>query len=324
MFREKIAVESSTDKFISFDVFDTLIVRSVPAKAILEALSARMLELADIKNENASINDLLQLRSLAWQDLFEEKKASNLPSEDGLSFEMMPFWIKRIQNQFKCRDGFNKELRFELSELEEKMELFSIRPVLTALEEVRALKNQGFKLIFVSDMYLRKSIIEEMLNSCGYKDIFSMGYVSGEIGLLKRTGNLFNYIKEQKITISCHFGDDEIADSRMPHATGISGVQILSPEVKSKRRQAQRFWKAQTKNPELASFSMYANMTKSMKLSRQNLNDWSMLISLFCLKVAKHLEFRDGTMIFPAREGLFLKAMIDRIRYVKKHPEANM
>ena len=61
------------------------------------------------------------------------------------------------------------------------------KPVLDA---VQALKQQGKKLYYISDMYLPQTQIDAMLRRCGYT-CFDGGFVSCTYGVQKRSGKLF-------------------------------------------------------------------------------------------------------------------------------------
>ena len=57
-------------------------------------------------------------------------------------------------------------------------------------EAVRALRAQGKRLYYISDMYLPPEQINAMLTRCGY-DRFDGGFVSSAYGVQKRSGKLF-------------------------------------------------------------------------------------------------------------------------------------
>lgn len=70
------------------------------------------------------------------------------------------------------------------------VELQCCVPFLPVLRAVQALKQQGKKIYFISDMYLPHEQICAMLRRCGYPD-FDGGFVSCGYGVQKRSGGLF-------------------------------------------------------------------------------------------------------------------------------------
>ncbi|MCS7123501.1 MAG: hypothetical protein RMJ17_02940 [Candidatus Aenigmarchaeota archaeon] len=76
------------------------------------------------------------------------------------------------------------------------------------------LKFLSDKTIIVSDFYLSKDIISEILKKCGifkYKELF----VSSEFGVTKISGKLFGYIMS-KYCIGKHIGDNKVSDVKIP------------------------------------------------------------------------------------------------------------
>ncbi|MEE3416965.1 MAG: hypothetical protein VZR53_16555, partial [Prevotella sp.] len=55
------------------------------------------------------------------------------------------------------------------------------------------IKDQGYRIIITSDMYLDSDFITQVLNKNGYSG-FSNVYISGEINKSKAQGDLYDYI----------------------------------------------------------------------------------------------------------------------------------
>lgn len=81
-------------------------------------------------------------------------------------------------------------------------------------EAVRALRAQGKRLYYISDMYLPPEQINAMLTRCGY-DRFDGGFVSSAYGVQKRSGKLFQRFLHEtglKAREVLFIGDDWRAD----------------------------------------------------------------------------------------------------------------
>lgn len=86
----------------------------------------------------------------------------------------------------------------------------------------------GKEILIISDMYLPQEFIEKLINADGYRE-YKKCYVSAEMGLRKKTGNLYRHIqKEQSIDTTrwLHIGDDVITDRIGASKMGIEGSII--------------------------------------------------------------------------------------------------
>ena len=113
-------------------------------------------------------------------------------------------------------------------------ELAAERELVRAYSLGRLLYNEAEKeekkILFISDTYLSKDFVRSLLNKCGYKKFDSL-YVSSEIGVTKASGNLFDRVLEvERIDKSevVHTGDNKISDFLIPKKKGISSFLIPS------------------------------------------------------------------------------------------------
>jgi predicted HAD superfamily hydrolase len=91
-------------------------------------------------------------------------------------------------------------------------------------------KSMNKKIIIIADTYLPRFLVEGLLERCGY-----IGYqeliMCSEVGISKRTGNIFPYLAEK---LYCdpkyflHIGDDEVEDVQIPQRFGFNTMSILS------------------------------------------------------------------------------------------------
>lgn len=82
---------------------------------------------------------------------------------------------------------------------------------------VECLRAKGKKIIAVSDMYLSKGHIRSLLSSCGYPSVLDC-FISCEYGVSKGEGTLFDRVQEQvgRSYSYVHVGDHEHADYHQP------------------------------------------------------------------------------------------------------------
>ena len=174
---------------VSFDIFDTLLVRPY----------ARPTDL------------FLHMEKVFHKPLFcmcriEAEKNARLanPNLEDVSFDMI---YNEIDDEFKTMK--QKEMDWEKMVLRTNPELKQVYDYA---------KKQGKKIIIASDMYLPTDFIEEVLRENGY-DGWDKLYVSGDVNARKGNGHLFKKImfdmkiKPQEIL---HIGDNKASDFKIP------------------------------------------------------------------------------------------------------------
>ena len=76
----------------------------------------------------------------------------------------------------------------------EKNVLYPVKGMIRRIDECR----EKGKVIFVSDMYLSSQFLQDILKDYGLMQNGDSIYVSGEIGLTKESGKLFNYVQDKE------------------------------------------------------------------------------------------------------------------------------
>lgn len=113
----------------------------------------------------------------------------------------------------------------KIKSLEMDLELRSVYPIKNTLDEYLKLLALGEKVIFISDMYLPEELIRSMLVRCGFFAAGKQGvYVSGVLGLTKRSGRLFEHvagIEEVSLDSILHSGDNPVSDFKVPASLGL-------------------------------------------------------------------------------------------------------
>ena len=188
-------------KVISFDMFDTLISRTIyePDDLFL------------ILSEKIEDKDFLKKRKEAEKHAREKlKKDVNLDEIYASYKELYHEDTNDIQN------------------LEEELELEYCIPRKDMLEIVKDLIKEKKKVIITSDMYLNKRVLERMLKKCGYEGNYKI-YLSNEINKRKDDKSMWEYLRnEYKGKRICHIGDNNLSDVVYPREFQIASFKILS------------------------------------------------------------------------------------------------
>lgn len=190
-------------KYVSFDIFDTLILRNVSKPVdIFEVIEKEYNKFFENK-----LSDFKSLRINA--ELIARKNTKN----EEITLDEI------YQNlEFSNKDEIRRiEIDIEKSFMTKNLEMFDIYE--------KCLQN-GIKVIITSDMYLPISIIEEILKSNDI-DKYEKLYLSSELKLTKSKGTIFDYVlKDLNISKDeiIHIGDNKKSDYLVPKSLGIASI----------------------------------------------------------------------------------------------------
>ncbi len=209
----------------SFDVFDTVITR-----VLNNPKDVFLLMQKEISQDDDSVFKKLGKKFLAVRIWGEFKARRHSPNADVSLYEIY-HEIQKI-----CQLDHQQIQR--LLEKELKIEKKCLVPIQETIKRIKKIHRNGGRIIFISDMYLPKDFISDVLTKYG---VFHEGdslYVSGEIGLTKGSGKLFSYVLEKEGLSSerlVHFGDDTFSDVLVPEKMGIKIFKDGSGEESGRR-----------------------------------------------------------------------------------------
>ncbi len=209
----KEEVAKSSCKYISFDIFDTLIMRYVYRPNDVFLLMNKKFEklyTSNIGFEKLRISAERECRRRFgnthpdYQDVTIDEIYDCLADYCGIPLEIakaMEEEEKRIEIQLTYRRRAAKEI-FDTAVL------------------------AGKKIVLVSDMYLDRETIEAMLERAGYKEYEKL-YISSEMRLTKAHGDLFKAVADDlgaKPSDILHIGDTWVNDIIRPRSLGIKTI----------------------------------------------------------------------------------------------------
>ncbi len=197
----RLVVPDNVD-VISFDIFDTIIKRKT----------------GDPQSIFRVMEKQLGVRGFAESRIRAEKEARRKTDKQEVS-------LKEIYSQLQNKTGLDTK---ELEQLEIETELNSCIPVERTVSLFDELVRKGKTVILISDMYMSRNVIENMLNKCGISG-YSKLYISSERGVNKKTGDLFDHVlKDMDLDKKklLHIGDNPIGDYLVPIKKGIMAFLI--------------------------------------------------------------------------------------------------
>lgn len=179
---------------ISFDVFDTLVLRAFDdPKMIFQLWGQR-------NHQNYAhkirINTEHELRletggEVLFQDIYKKMEAClGIPAEQGMAQEL-------------------------------ELELYCCMPNPYIQEVYNLLRKKGKRIIITTDMYLPKEAIEKILNQCGYEGWEAL-YVSSGCQRTKKSGAMWTYLNGiyPDIRQRIHVGDNPAGDGAKAEEAG--------------------------------------------------------------------------------------------------------
>ena len=99
--------------------------------------------------------------------------------------------------------------------------------------------------LFLSDFYMPAENLQRLLKHHGLDTLVDQGISSCDVGLNKRSGNLFKHIHDQFHVLPqshVHIGDNLHADVEMPKKLGIQAIHYLPEEEHRKRQELAAFF----------------------------------------------------------------------------------
>jgi FMN phosphatase YigB (HAD superfamily) len=196
-------------RVVSFDVFDTLLVR----------VQARP---RDVFFQLGTELAAHQLSSVTPEVFARRREEAELAAR-----QLIPggeVTLAEIYAALAPALGWDDATRTEASQRELALESRSLKAVPAMGARVTAARTEADAIWFLSDMYLPGAFIEEVLRREGCFHDGDRIFVSGECRASKHRGDLFTHARAQAahpITSWLHIGDHEHADERMPRTHGI-------------------------------------------------------------------------------------------------------
>lgn len=283
-------------QYVSFDVFDTLIFRTVSSPD-------KILDLAILKYQEIYGNSIKTFK-------IKRQYAENF-SRKYYSREVN---IDEIYDFLDLKD----EIADRFKEIEKNIEVKNCIPNLPMISVLKECRKRGKKIVITSDMYLTSDVFAEIFNKIGIT--YDYLFISGEVKKTKRQGNLFAYLLN-KLNIEssqiAHIGDDIHSDISMPRKYGICSLERLKYTSANFESYNTKSDVASDQLEQLYSYSV-SEMGAETPEFRVGYNVVGPFLFSFChwihlKKVEKHID----VLFFVAREGFLIKKIYD-ILYPKE------
>lgn len=272
---------------ISFDIFDTLVYRSfMTPQDVFSAVEYKYKEEAGIDLKNFR-KDRIEA---------EEKTRRESHKED--------VTLDDIYNNISIT---NKE---SIKKIECEIEITTAQPNINVVNFLKQCRDQDKRIIIVTDMYLPREVIIQLLQNCGVSTgLYERLYISGEDGLTKYTGHLYQHVlKDIKISPQkiLHIGDNVRNDYRNAKQYGINSFLIERQSRKLPHWNIFQYEETLESN-HIKKFILNSYYNKSNPLDEIGYNILGPILYSYCLWLHQiHKTTKDSAIIFLSREGYLI------------------
>lgn len=315
-----MASQCSDADVVSFDVFDTLLYRTVEPPDFLKRRSAQFAaQLLSRRGFPVSRDLFLYVRAEEEMRLRRRGTAMGLDSECTLS-DIIYQTVKSLCGSQVAGEETQKIILYELD-----VECHHLRVAPGVVELLRDLRTKGKRIIVASDTYLEKDHLKYLFKHLSIDIYLDAIYASSEYGVGKYSGRLFEKFLELEMIEPkrvIHIGDNYESDVRGAIRIGMRAVYLrdvarLRQRSRSSKR-TRRLLSGQEK--ELSSaLAPYAKDNESFSHNLANEDLFAIghkiLGPAFCLFVLHVIEESQrwgvSDIYFLAREGFLLRRIYD-------------
>lgn len=299
------------NKITSYDIWDTVIRRRCHPDAIKIHVARDLLYRVGnaIKPHLRDPWLLFYLRQSTERQIGQEARATGLDDEYELSL-VLERWIKRV-----AVEGYSisPELINGLVRTEIEQEKYVIYKDPTI--QAKLLSDGAERRIFISDFYMGREDLFELLKHVGVAEFFHDGYVSCDAGLNKRSGRLFQHVlsvENQSAQSFFHCGDNQHSDVNMPRSLGLNAELFLPSEEHAERgRKEKRFAERERAISTLTGQDITAGGNQIRNFARET----AALLIGFVLHIQEQIVSQQlDRVFFFTREGEFFLKLYQVLR----------
>jgi predicted HAD superfamily hydrolase len=231
-------------KVVSFDVFDTLLLRLLPSNRVTQIAAKELSQLIN-KNTTFTLSPSTIINSRKKFKQLKDYKYFYCESEWTLSE-----WLKELAQNYSLEPPILYKLARE-AEIMAEFSCLHLAP--DAIESISIARSRKLQVIAVSDIWLDQDWLKSLLKKFGLN--FDAIFTSGSLGASKRRGSIFRPIEATlslKSKNFIHLGDNLKADFIRPRMAGWQSIwmphpgnsfQVRSIPFTAKYRSQKKSWK---------------------------------------------------------------------------------
>ncbi|PVY79636.1 HAD superfamily hydrolase (TIGR01549 family) [Cupriavidus alkaliphilus] len=218
-------------EIISFDIFDTLLVRPF----------MRPSEMFDYMERQ--VHEIVGRTNLSFGSA--RKSAEQHAFKEAVSQGRGETTLDEIYSHFSEAQGLSDDLVQRIKALEIAVETQVLYRRKAGFKAYMQALSQKKRIVLVSDMYLSSEVLAKILHENGYVG-YERLYVSSEVGVKKHSGRLFDFVLAD-LNVSgdsiLHVGDNVDADVKMAKSRGIKAFHLTKASEAFISSSSFRIWK---------------------------------------------------------------------------------
>ena len=194
----------------SFDIFDTCLIRKCGAPQ-------NLLDILALQVFNEQVPEHVRM------EFIMARRMADISTDDNPYAKLVDIYDALQFSHPLLKD------KTQLINLELELEHQMLVPIPKMIDLINQLRKNGYRIVFISDMYLSADFLASVLAEAGLMHEGDKLYVSCEIGKRKVDGELFKYIQttEQiKYRDWIHYGDNLKSDYQVPRSLGITAKRV--------------------------------------------------------------------------------------------------
>ena len=298
---------------VSFDLFDTLLIRRIHDPDLVKLPVARF------------VADMARNAGLQWTEERVQKLRDSIEkrhrAETGKKFDdheaCYPQYMQEMLREI-FGDIADEALFDKVADYEVAMENSMLVPRGEFVDWLKELKGQGKKILVVSDIYLPASYLKRFVEHAGFFHLCDDVISSADTFLAKASGKAFPLVQEKHNLDKnrwLHVGDNPISDGLRPLEFGIQALVLHDAREKCRKSVIRRiynysdgkpFWRGRALQ-QLMQPLEYENVERD-ELYIEGYSFLGPLIGMFVQSIAEKARKENITKIFfLSREGWTFK-----------------
>lgn len=208
----KLLKSNDSKKVFSFDVFDTVLTRTISPPSAVFFVTAR--------RARSSLPDACTPDQFSY---LRQRAEKNVISWKGWGVTLLD-----IYHELRNSLNVSKAVAERIMEIELSVERDVLYPIPQTQLQIERLREHGASIVFTSDMYLPSDYIQTLLLEHGIWQTEDQLFVSSDYGVLKHRGELFQPLLQQldsKGTV-IHIGNTYESDIEGAEAAGIASHHV--------------------------------------------------------------------------------------------------
>ncbi len=311
--------KASNKEVVSFDLFDTLLVRRIHDPDLVKLPVARY------------IADLAAQLGKKWHWLKVQKRRDDIEQrhrrETGKNYvdheACYPLFMSELLQEVFL-ETYDAKLLTQVTDYEIAMENSMLVPRRILVDWIKELAFAGKKIYIISDMYLPATHLRRLVEFAGMAEWIEEVISSADSFLAKASGKAYAMIAEKFKITPCswlHVGDNPISDGVRASENGIESLIIHDPREDQRKSIVKRyynysdgkaFWRGRALQQLMA--PLEAENKKNPTLYSEGYNFIGPLIGVFIQRIAKICKEKKITKVFFfSREGYTFKRYWEKL-----------